>query len=184
MITKTRATVEDLYRVPEDGKAELVKGELVLMPATGAMPNFAGGEIFLSLRSYTRLTKRGRATTDNAGFLVNLPNRQSFSPDAAYYIGPDPGMRFFQGAPLFAAEVRSEHDYGPAMERAIAEKIADYFAAGTLVVWDVDLLGPDVVKVYRTPDPDRPAAVFRRGDSAEAEPAVPGWTMPVDDLFL
>ncbi len=38
MITKTRATVEDLYRVPENGKAELVKGELVLMPATGARP--------------------------------------------------------------------------------------------------------------------------------------------------
>jgi hypothetical protein len=25
--------------------------------------------------------------------------------------------------------------------------------------------------------------VYRRGDVAEAEPAVPGWTMPVDDLF-
>jgi len=25
--------------------------------------------------------------------------------------------------------------------------------------------------------------VYRRGQIAEAEPAVPGWTMPVDDLF-
>lgn len=96
MITKTRATVEDLYHVSENGKAELVNGELVLMPATGAMPNYAGGEIFHSLRSYTRLTKGVHVTADNAGFLVNLPNRQSFSPDAAYYVGPNPGMKFFR----------------------------------------------------------------------------------------
>jgi hypothetical protein len=39
------------------------------------------------------------------------------------------------------------------------------------------------VRVYRDNDPDQPAAVYRRGDVAEAEPAVPGWRMPVDDLF-
>jgi hypothetical protein len=27
------------------------------------------------------------------------------------------------------------------------------------------------------------AIVYRKGDVAEAEPAVRGWTMPVDDLF-
>ena len=184
MITRMRATVEDLYRVPENGKAELVNGELVLMPATGARPGKAGFKITLSLYNFTRMIRQSHAVPDNVGFLVNLPHRGSFSPDSAYFVGPDPGMRFFQGAPLFAAEVRSEHDYGPAMERAILEKIADYFTAGTLVVWGVDLLGADVVKVYRTPDSGSPLAVFRRGDVAHAEPAVPGWTMPVDDLFL
>lgn len=82
----------------------------------------------------------------------------------------------------FAAEVRSENDYGTAAERQIKEKIADYFAAGTKVVWDVDLLGEDVVRVYRRDNPDQPS-VYRRGEIAEAEPAVPGWTMAVDDLF-
>ena len=64
----------------------------------------------------------------------------------------------------------------------MARKRADYFAAGTLVVWDVDLIGADTVKVYRASDPAHPT-IYRRGDIAEAEPAVPGWTMPVDDLF-
>ena len=91
-------------------------------------------------------------------------------------------MRFFEGAPAFAAEVRSENDYGPNAEREIARKIADYFAAGTQVVWDVDLLGEDTVKVYRASDPNNPA-VYRRGEIAEAEPAVPGWAMAVDELF-
>jgi Uma2 family endonuclease len=78
-------------------------------------------------------------------------------------------------------EVRSEGDYGPAAERAMAQKRADYFAAGTVVVWDVDLLSEDVIKSYRA-DEAAPI-VFRRGESATAEPAVPGWSMPVDDLF-
>lgn len=180
METKTRATIEDLYR--EHGKAEIVGGELIHMAPTGGRPGYAAGEIFASLRQHARRTRQGRAVTDNNAFRVRLPNRDSFSPDAAFYTGPDPGMRFYEGAPAFAAEVRSESDYGAAAEQAIVDKRHDYFAAGTLVVWDVDLLGEDVVRVYRATDPDHPT-VYRRGQVAEAEPAVPDWTMPVDDLF-
>jgi hypothetical protein len=49
-------------------------------------------------------------------------------------------------------------------------------------VWDVDLLSDDVIKSYHAHAPDVPR-VFRRGEIADAEPAVPGWTMKVDDLF-
>jgi Uma2 family endonuclease len=182
MSTKANATIEDLYRVPDNRKAEIVNGEVVLMSPTGAAPNFAGGEIFASLREFSRRTKLGRAVTDNAGFKVNLPHRESLSPDAAFYVGKTSGMKFFQGAPVFAAEVRSENDYGPQAEREIAQKIADYFASGTQVVWDVDLLSDDTIKVYRASYPNHPT-IYRRGEIAEAEPAVPGWTMPVDDLF-
>jgi Uma2 family endonuclease len=183
MITKSQATIEDLYRVPENGKAEIVNGELVLMSPTGFEPGYAGDQIFVSLWQYARRTRRGWAIGDNKGFHVNLPNRESFSPDAAFYTGPNTGMKFLEGAPIFAVEVRSKGDYGPAAEQAIANKRADYFAAGTLVVWDVNLLSDDVVKVYRASNPDNPT-FYRRGEVAEAEPAVPGWSMPVDDLFV
>src|SRR5918912_2541219 len=119
MVTKTRATLEDLYRVPGNGKAELVNGEVVIMSPTGAAPNYAAGEMFASLREYARRTKAGRAVTDNAGFKVNLPHRDSLSPDAAFYTGEPEGMKFFDGAPVFAAEVRSAGDYGPAAEAEI-----------------------------------------------------------------
>jgi Uma2 family endonuclease len=180
MITKPRATIEDLYRV--EGKAELVNGEIVHLMSTGDEPGYAGDEVFVSLRAYSRERGWGRAVGDNKGFIVNLPHRTSFSPDAAFYTGPRTGMRFFDGAPRFAVEVRSERDYGAVAERAIAAKRADYFAAGTEVVWDVDLLGADVVRKYTRESQDEPA-VFRRGEMADAEPALPGWRMPVDDLF-
>lgn len=181
MSTKTEATIEDLCRVPGNGKAEIINGELVMMSPTGGLPGYAASEIFVSLREYARRTKTGHAVPDNVGFIVNLPHRTSFSPDAAFYIGKL-SMKFCEGAPVFAVEVRSENDYGLVAEREIASKRADYFAAGTLVVWDVDLLSDSVVRVYRASDPDKPTT-YRRGELAEAEPAVPGWSMPVDDLF-
>jgi Uma2 family endonuclease len=182
MSTKIRATIEDLYHVPEHGKAEIVDGELILMSPTEMGPSRAGAIIYASLLEYERRKKSGYAIPDNAGFIVNLPKRDSFSPDAAWYTGKDTGMKFLEGAPVFAVEVRSENDYGPKAERHVADKRKDYFAAGTQVVWDVDLQSEDVVKVYKLNSPDHPT-IYRSGDLAEAEPAVPDWTMPVDDLF-
>lgn len=180
MSTHLEATIEDLYQVP--GKAELVNGEIVHMSPTGAAPNYAAAEIFVSLRAHARKMGIGLAVPDNAAFRVDLPNRGSFSPDVAYHIGAWTGMKFYEGAPVFAVEVRSEGDYEPRAVRMMAKKRLDYFAAGTLVVWDVDLLSTDIVNVYRASEPEKPT-IYRRGDIAEAEPAVPGWTMPVDDLF-
>lgn len=180
MSVKVTATIEDLSREP--GKAELVNGEILRMPPTGDEPGYAGDEIFVSLREYARETGRGRAVGDNKGFRVHLPHRDSFSPDAAFYTGPPSGMKFFEAAPVFAVEVRSEGDYGPLTEKKLTQKREDYFAAGTQVVWDVDLLSEDVVKVYRASDPDNPT-IYRRGEMAEAEPAVPGWRMAVNNLF-
>lgn len=180
MSVKVEATIEDLLKV--DQKAEIVNGEIILMSPTGSLPGYAGDEVFSSLREYSKRLKVGRAVSDNKAFIVNLAHRKSFSPDAAFYVGPEPGMKFYQGAPVFAVEVRSEGDYGPEAERKIAAKRADYFACGTLVVWDVDLLSENVVRVYRSSEPERPT-VYQRGQIAEAEPAVPGWTIAVAELF-
>ena len=182
MSTKTRATVEDLYHIPENGKAEIVNGEIVRIMPTGGIPGRACLKIVFSLYNHEEAHDGGHALGDNVGFIVDLPNRDSFSPDAAWYTGSVESMKFLEGAPALAIKVRSEGDYGPKAERELAEKRRDYFAAGTLVVWDVDMLGEDVIKVYRYTDPETPT-IYRRGDIAEAESAVPGWRMPVDELF-
>lgn len=182
MTTKLEATIEDLYRVPDHGKAEIVNGELVLMSPTGGVPGRASGEIYISLHSYEQSVGGGYAFPDNVGFIVKLPNRRSFSPDACFYKGELRGGLFLEGAPVFAVEVRSDEDYGPAAERHMAAKRADYFAAGTLVVWDVDVLREKVVRVYRATDPSNPTE-YHSGDLADAEPALPGWTMAVDEIF-
>jgi Uma2 family endonuclease len=183
MSTKVEATIEDLYQVAENGKAEIVDGELLHMSPAGFLPNYAAGEIFASLREYGRRTKSGYALTDNIGFAVDLPNRKSFSPDASFYTGQPTGGSFPQGAPIFAVEVRSENDYGAKAEQNIAAKIRDYFAAGAQVVWDVDVLRAQLIRVYRYDNPEQPE-ICKRGEIADAEPALTGWTMTVDNLFL
>ncbi len=109
MTTKTQATIEDLYQIPGNGKAEIVNGELVLMSPTGFWPSRASGAIYACLREHERKTKSGYALPDN-------------------------------------------------------------------------ILGRDIIKSYHSSDPHTPI-VFRRGDLADAGDAVPGWSMPVDDLL-
>jgi Uma2 family endonuclease len=154
------------------------------MPS-GDLPSVVAGEIFVSLRLFPKTSGQGVAYPDGIGFAVpELPSgRESFSPDASYYVGQRPAnrMRFIDGPPTFAVAVRSENDYGPAAEADMAAKRADYFAAGTLAVWDVDPRA-ETVALYRAAAPTQ-AVVFRRGDTAEAEPAVPGWRMAVADIF-
>ena len=64
----------------------------------------------------------------------------------------------------------------------MSAKRADYFAAGARGVWDVDVLRDEHVRVFAAEAPDEPR-VYPRGTRAEAEPALPGWSIPVDDLF-
>ena len=180
---QTLATIDDLYRV--EGKAELVAGRIVPRMPTGRRPNRVAFRIARSLDDHAEATGIGETYTDNMGFAVPelSSGRQSFSPDVSYYRGPFPPnpMRFIAGPPTFAVEVRSESDRGSVAEAEMAAKRADYFEAGTLVVWDVN---PEAerIHVYRSETPER-AEVFGRGDRVNAEPAVPGWRLAVDRIF-
>jgi Uma2 family endonuclease len=174
----TEQLIAELYKV--EGKAEIVNGEIVLMSPTGRRPGRAGFRICCSLEeSEKRLG--GYAYPDNVAFIVNLPHRKSFSPDAAFSTEP-PEMEFGTGAPIFAVEVRSEGDYGARAEREMTNKRSDYFAAGTKVVWDVDLLSEEVIRKYTAESPIVPT-IFHRGETADAEPALSGWKFAVDELF-
>ncbi len=181
--TEVRETLDDLYRV--EGKAELIGGKVVKFMASGDRPSEIALEIAISLRGHVKATGRGIARADGLGFAVPelSSGRESFEPDASYHDGPLPAnrMRFIEGPPTFAVEVRSENDYSPSAQREMAAKRADYFEAGTLVVWDVDAVA-ELVHAYRRDEPGRPRT-FARGQVADAEPAVPAWTMAVEEVF-
>ena len=174
---KTRASIDDLYR--EKGKAELIGGRIIRFMASGLRPSRIALRIFLKLNEYADAAGRGEAYADGLGFAIPelASGRETFEPDAPYYVGPFPTdeMRFIEGPPIFAVEVRSEYDQGPSAKRL------DYFEAGTLAVWDVDAVA-GLIHLYRPDDPGRPVK-FARGEVAHTEPAVPGWRFGVDDVF-
>ncbi|MFO0803065.1 MAG: Uma2 family endonuclease [Gemmataceae bacterium] len=175
-----RATIADLAREP--GKAELIDGRIVQDTATGIRPSRIAARIFRSLDDHATSSGHRYAFTDTLRYAVPelFSGRESFSPDASYYDGPlsENTMKFVEGPPTFAVEVRSENDYGPAAERQIATKRADYFEAGTAVVWDVDAMAREI-RSYRATAPDQPV-IFAAGSQADAVPTVPGWTVAVD----
>jgi Uma2 family endonuclease len=178
-----RATLADLMRT--EGRAELIGGRIVRYKATGHRPNQIAGEIYSQLKDHVRGLGVGSVYTDSMGFAVPelSSGRASFSPDASYYDGPPPidEMDFVSGPSTFAVEVRSKSNFGPAAEAAIVAKRGDYFEAGTKVVWDVDPIA-GVIHSYRADNPTRPTT-FVAGQQANAEPAVPGWEVGVDELF-
>ncbi len=180
MTVAKSATLEDLALVK--GKAELVNDRIVVLPLSGFLPSFVSGQILASLSFYAHQTRKGYALVGSVAFVVDLPNRKSFSPDVSYYTDKPTGMKFLDGVPVFAVEVRSEGDYGAKAEKEMSKKRADYFAAGTLVVWDVDVLSQDIIRSYQVKKPEKPM-IYRRGDKAKAEAAVVGWEMAVDELF-
>jgi Uma2 family endonuclease len=178
-----RATPDDLMKV--EGKAELINGGIVHLMASGDIPGGIAFYIARKLADYAEEHDFGIVHTDGIACVVPelSSGRESFIPDAAYYHRNrrNRTMKFMQGAPEFAVEVRSENDYGRTAERDLAAKRADYFEAGTKVVWDVD---PEekVVRVYRADQPET-AEVYGDGQEANAEPALPGWKLPVARIF-
>jgi Uma2 family endonuclease len=174
------ATLADLARVTD--KAELIGGRIVPLIPTGHRPGLVAVRIIRRLADHADAAG-GTAYTDNMGFTVPelSTGRESFSPDVAYYTGPPPAdaMRFVSGPPDFAVEVRSEGDFGPAAEAGMAQKRAEYFEAGTAVVWDVDPVA-GVVRRYRTGEAS--PTEFGPGTEADAEPAISGWRVSVDWL--
>ncbi len=182
--TETRATLDDLYAV--EGKAELIGGRIVQL--MGGAINRARVAFEICRQPATIMPRPpGAARRPRRAELSPSPRlssgRESFCARRLLLPGPVPSnpLRFVDGAPTFAVEVRSEHDYGPAAERDMAAKRLDYFEAGTLVVWDVDTVA-EVIHEYRRDQPDQPTT-FARGEVAEAEPAVAGWQLAVDTVF-
>lgn len=176
-------TVNDLMGL--EGQAELIGGRIVWLPFHGYLPGKVIGNVFMSLREYEVETELGMAASSTLIYEIpKIPSgRESFCPDASYYTGPLPvnRMSHILGPPAFAVEVRGEHDFTTSANTQFAAKRDDYYVAGTLVVWDVDPLA-QTVTCYRADDPAHPVT-WRRGDTAEAEPAVPGWRMAVDEIF-
>lgn len=179
----TTFTIDDLHRI--EGRAELIGGRIVRLPMFGVLPARIVGRLALSLDRHAEQTGRGEMLTSTVAYTFPAlrSGRQSFCAAVSFYHGPPPPdpMGFLEGPPTFAVEVRTLGEFGPAADRDYAAKRADYFEAGTLVVWDVDPIA-EVIRSYRHDRPDTPIT-FTRGQVADAEPVVPSWRVEVDSLF-
>jgi hypothetical protein len=126
-------------------------------------------EILAALHEHVRANRLGHVVSE-VGFVLRRNPDTVRGPDVAFVrAGREPGgddaQRFFAGAPDVAAEVVSPGD--TAWE--VAEKVEEYLAAGTSLVWVVDPKNSLVV----VHTPDHVARVLRAGDTLDGGDVVP-----------
>jgi Uma2 family endonuclease len=179
MLMKRQVTLDDLEQV--HGLAEIVNGEIVMLPPKDFRHTRASMYISDCLKEYEARTELGWTLMTGASYQALLPHRMSFCPDVSFY-QPSKIGKSEEGALALVVEIRSKGDYGLPAERTIAAKRADYFAVGTKVVWDVDIRHEGWIRSYRAEEPMSPL-VFKAGDYAHAEPALTNWFMRVRGLL-
>jgi Uma2 family endonuclease len=157
-----------------EGRAEIIGGRIVRLPLFRIGASRIVSRIVASLWDHDEDAVVGTATL--AYLVPRLPSgRESFCSCASWYKGrvPDDPMSFIEGPPTFAVEILGEQE-------GLERKREDYFQAGTQVVWEVDPIAKTIT-CYR--QGAAAPVVFRQGDTADAEPAVPGWRMAVNEVF-
>jgi Uma2 family endonuclease len=179
---RREATLDDLTLMAEGWRAEIVHGKLEPLPMGCTRTARAGDYITTALSRYEQRTESGVAAGDKTIFEVKMRFRECFIPDSSYCLGVNAETLDRVGPPSLAVEIRSDTEYDLRAERGIEFKRKEYFEAGTLIVWDVDVLREGFIKSYHKDAPDEPT-VFKRGDLAHAEPTLPGFRLDVEDMI-
>lgn len=182
MATTTQLmTAEELLDMPDDGfRYELVRGELVKMPPAGHMSSFYELIIGAELRSFVRAHGLGRVYGASGGFRLETNPDTVLAPDAAFVRqerveaeGDTDG--FFPGVPDLVVEVISPSDRYSDVEA----KVVAWLNAGARTVIVVNPRNR-TAKVYRSPTD---VVVLTEADTLDGGDVVPGWRMPVADIF-
>lgn len=172
-------TDEEFMALPEDGRYELVNGELVNMGNSGMEHGEIGSFLGGSLSLYVRSNKLGRVCDSSTAFTLKSGNRRS--PDVSFVAKERlQGIRrlprgYFQGSPDLAVEILSPSN----TVEEIHDKIVEYFESETRLVW---VIHPDeqYVLVYHSPSPDR---LLRLNDVLDGEAVIPGFSLAIAELF-
>jgi len=175
-------TVEEFETYPfPEGKVELVRGEpRVMSPAAGGH-GVVQGNLSGLLQQFVRQHRLGRVFNDGVGFeLIALP-RTVRNPDLSFVRSdrlPPGGIRrrgFLKMAPDLSVEVLSPDESAAELQ----EKIGDYQAAGTPLIWVID---PErsTVRVLQLGEPD---LLLRADDTLDGGDVIPGFRCPVSELF-
>ncbi len=174
-------TAEELLDMPDDGHIyELVRGELVKLMGTGLEHAYIADNCYGSIRDYVIGANLGRVFSSQLSYIlardpdtVRIPDLGFIRQERLDAVGVIRG--YFPGAPDLAIEVISpSNSYSD-----VAEKVFDYLEAGTLMVI---VLEPrtHTVSVHRSPTD---IVALTEADMLDGGDVVPGWSMPVAEIF-
>ena len=173
-------TAEELFNMPDDGyRYELVRGELRKMAPPGLYHGEYAGTVLTSLHVHVRANNLGKTYTE-VGFRIETDPDHVRAPDAAFIsnerleaIGEGPG--YWPAAPDLAIEIISPND----RFTRVNEKVRDWLGAGTRMVIVVNPRRHEVTVHL----PEEEPTTLTEEATLDGGDVVPGWTLPVRDIF-
>ena len=173
-------TAEEFWRLPGSGKnRSLVRGEVIETMPPGGLHGVLALEVSVRLHQWARNGPGGFVGVESGFVLARKPDTVR-GPDV-FYVGPDKAPdagapeAFWAVAPDLAVEVVSPSEKAD----DVREKVRDYLAAGTRLVWVVYPRTREVV----VHTPDGLSRAYGEGDRLETFDALPGFTCAVAELF-
>ncbi|MCC6125897.1 MAG: Uma2 family endonuclease [Pirellulales bacterium] len=172
-------TAERYFELGDIGPSELLRGGLVRMSPAFFNHGWIANNIDLALTLFVKKHRLGVVVTAEAGFLIERNPDTVRVPDVAFIraerMPPEGVAKFFPGPPDLAVEVVSPSDR-PA---DVSAKVQDWLRAGCMVVWLVDPATHTVALHRREAD----AIVFSENELLQCDDLLPGFAVPVGDIF-
>lgn len=174
-------TDAEFMALNEDGhRYEIVNGELIDMGNSGAKHGYVAIILSSALFTCVSTQKLGAMFDSSTAFKMKSGNKRS--PDVSFIAKerlqgleelPD---GFLEGAPDLAVEIL----YPTNTVEEIYNKLVEYFENGSRLVWVVNPKEHYVLVYRSSQEPDR---LLKSIDSLDGEDIVPGFSLPVADLF-
>jgi Uma2 family endonuclease len=180
-ITSKLMTWQELAELPDDGmRYELARGVLLTMAPPFVGHGKTADRIGRSLDRHVEDHQLGEVIRAEVGYLLTTRPDTVRAPDLAFVsaahreaLGQIRG--YFPGSPDLVVEVVSTND----RLTRVATKVAEWLEHGAKLVFVVNPRRK-TVEVHRPGQPTRTLGV---DDVLDGEDVVPGWTLPVRDLF-
>lgn len=180
MVLQTKLiTAQEFDRVaalPEnrDRRLELIAGEIIEVVSNSYSSRIAAA-IVGELRAFTKPRRLGGVTGADGGYVVA---GERYIPDAAFISAerqPEGSHEAYNPlAPDLAVEVLSPGDEQATLRR----KLTNYLYAGT-TVWVID---PEA-RTVEVHSPGQPLQVIHAAGILSGEPVLPGFSLPLADIF-
>ncbi|MEG4534971.1 Uma2 family endonuclease [Microcoleus sp. D2_18a_D3] len=174
-------TDAEFMALNRDGhRYEIVNGELIDMGNSGAKHGYVCSILMIFLGGYVHIQKLGAMFDSSTAFKMKSGNKRS--PDVSFMAKerlqgldelPD---GFLEGAPDLAVEILSPSN----TVAEIHDKIVEYFENGARLVWVIHPKEQYVLVYRSSQEPDR---LLKSVNSLDGEEIVPGFTLPVAELF-
>lgn len=174
-------SVEEFLRLPEEDeyRLELVRGAVIREPRPGSRHGEVAVILAAALHQYVAAHGLGKVLGDT-GYVLSRAERTVRGPDLSFVsagrlpAGPLP-WSLFEGAPDLAVEILSPSNRAGEME----DKVAGYLAAGCRLVWVVD----PVRRTVTVHEPGEQATSLLVSDTLDGGPVLPGFRLPLAELF-